>query len=103
MDAEVEAAPQAGSKARIFISYSRKDMAFADRLEGALKTRGFEPLIDRAEMRRPMFRAATQLESKQTIYLVDTAGTWAAAGHGAKQGRSCGPTRRQGILDFRKR
>ena len=38
------------SKARIFISYSRKDMAFADHLEAALKTRGFELLIDRAEI-----------------------------------------------------
>jgi TIR domain len=37
-------------KARIFISYSRKDMAFADRLETALKARGFEPLIDRIEI-----------------------------------------------------
>src|SRR5271168_4082786 len=36
--------------ARIFISYSRVDMAFADRLEAALKSRGFEPLIDRAEI-----------------------------------------------------
>ena len=38
------------SKARVFISYSRKDMGFADRLEAALKTRGFEPLIDRTEI-----------------------------------------------------
>jgi TIR domain len=38
------------SKARVFISYSRKDMAFAGRLEAALKARGFEPLIDRAEI-----------------------------------------------------
>jgi tetratricopeptide (TPR) repeat protein len=37
-------------KARIFISYSRKDIAFADRLATALKARGFEPLIDRAEI-----------------------------------------------------
>ena len=37
-------------KAKIFISYSRKDMIFADRLEAALKARGFEPLIDRAEI-----------------------------------------------------
>ena len=36
-------------KAKIFISYSRKDSAFADRLEAALKARGFEPLIDRTE------------------------------------------------------
>jgi tetratricopeptide (TPR) repeat protein len=39
-----------GSKARVFISYSRKDLAFADRLEAALEARGFEPLIDRAEI-----------------------------------------------------
>ena len=38
------------SKAKVFISYSRKDRAFADRLEAALKARGFEPLIDRAEI-----------------------------------------------------
>ena len=37
-------------KARIFISYSRKDMAFADRLEAGLRARGFEPLIDRTEI-----------------------------------------------------
>ena len=38
------------SKAKVFISYSRKDMAFADRLETALTARGFEPLIDRADI-----------------------------------------------------
>lgn len=37
-------------KTRVFISYSRKDMAFADRLEAALKVRGFEVLIDRQEI-----------------------------------------------------
>ena len=37
-------------EARVFISYSRKDMAFAERLEGALKTRGIKPLIDRSEI-----------------------------------------------------
>jgi tetratricopeptide (TPR) repeat protein len=48
---EAEAAPaQSQPKAKIFISYSRKDMAFADRLEAALKDRGFEPLIDRTEI-----------------------------------------------------
>jgi hypothetical protein len=36
--------------ARVFISYSRKDMAFAERLEAALKARGIEPLIDRSEI-----------------------------------------------------
>jgi WD40 repeat protein len=50
MDAKADSASEAKSKARIFISYSRKDMAFADRLEAALKARGFEPLIDREEI-----------------------------------------------------
>ncbi len=36
--------------ARIFISYSRKDMQFADKLDEALKGRGFETLIDREEI-----------------------------------------------------
>src|SRR5262245_8373708 len=38
------------SKAKVFISYSRKDMAFADRLEQALKTRGFESFVDRQDI-----------------------------------------------------
>jgi formylglycine-generating enzyme required for sulfatase activity len=50
MDAKVETTRAVEPKARVFISYSRKDMAFADRLEAALKTRGFEPLIDRTEI-----------------------------------------------------
>jgi hypothetical protein len=37
-------------KTRVFISYSRKDMDFADQLEASLKARGFEPLIDRTEI-----------------------------------------------------
>src|SRR5580693_5825408 len=41
---------RAEPKARIFISYSRKDLVFADRLEAALKVRGFEPQIDRTEI-----------------------------------------------------
>src|SRR5215468_5286581 len=45
---DLDAKPQA--KAKVFISYSRKDMAFADRLEAALKARGVEPLIDRSEI-----------------------------------------------------
>src|ERR1700686_2814611 len=36
-----------GTKTRVFISYARKDIAFADRLDTALRLRGFEPLIDR--------------------------------------------------------
>jgi formylglycine-generating enzyme required for sulfatase activity len=38
------------TKTKIFISYSRKDMTFADKLEAALKARGFEVLIDREEI-----------------------------------------------------
>jgi formylglycine-generating enzyme required for sulfatase activity len=38
------------TKTRVFISYSRKDMVFADKLEAALKERGFEVLIDRQEI-----------------------------------------------------
>jgi hypothetical protein len=38
------------SKAKVFISYSRKDIAFADRLDAGLKARGFEPLIDRSDI-----------------------------------------------------
>jgi formylglycine-generating enzyme required for sulfatase activity len=38
------------TKTRVFISYSRKDMAFADKLEAALTARGFEVLIDREEI-----------------------------------------------------
>ena len=50
MAADIEYAQSSEPKARIFISYSRKDMAFADKLEDALKARGFEPLIDRSEI-----------------------------------------------------
>jgi formylglycine-generating enzyme required for sulfatase activity len=50
MIADAEQAPKVEPSARIFISYSRKDMVFADRLEAALKARGFETLIDRTEI-----------------------------------------------------
>ena len=50
MIADSERPTGAEPKARIFISYSRKDMVFADRLEAALKARRFETLIDRAEI-----------------------------------------------------
>jgi hypothetical protein len=38
------------SKARIFISYSRNDLAFAERLDASLRERGFVPLIDRTDI-----------------------------------------------------
>src|SRR5258707_10175890 len=50
MIAKDEQLPETEPKARVFISYSRKDMAFADRLDEALKMRGFGPLIDRTEI-----------------------------------------------------
>ena len=44
MVAKSDETSDAAPTAKIFISYSRNDMAFADRLEAALKARGFEPL-----------------------------------------------------------
>ena len=41
---------QATAKAKIFISYSRRDLAFVDRLDAGLRAHGFEPLIDRGEI-----------------------------------------------------
>jgi len=50
MDVKTALEDEVSSKVRIFISYSRKDMTFADRLEAALKKRGYDPLIDRDEI-----------------------------------------------------
>jgi TIR domain len=50
MTAALEKAQEGQPKAEIFISYSRQDMAFVDRLEAALRARNFDPLIDRAEI-----------------------------------------------------
>jgi formylglycine-generating enzyme required for sulfatase activity len=50
MTADVAHVPDYQPKAKIFISYSRKDIAFADRLDVVLKARGFEVLIDRQEI-----------------------------------------------------
>jgi len=38
------------SKAKVFISYSRRDLQFADSVDAALKARGFDTLIDRTEI-----------------------------------------------------
>ncbi len=38
------------TKLKVFISYSRSDMAFADRLADALDARGFEVIIDRRSL-----------------------------------------------------
>lgn len=50
MAVNISRPPDGPHKAKIFISYSRKDIAFADRLEAALKLRAFEVLIDRTEI-----------------------------------------------------
>src|ERR1700726_2773399 len=50
MVAKSDETSETAPRARIFISYSRKDMPFADRLDAALKARDFEPLIDRTEI-----------------------------------------------------
>ena len=39
--------PERGDKLRIFISYSRDDMEFADQLEATLRLAGYLPTIDR--------------------------------------------------------
>lgn len=43
-------APGATPKLKVFISYSRRDMAFADRLVGALEARGIDVIIDRRDL-----------------------------------------------------
>jgi hypothetical protein len=39
-----------GVRIKVFISYLRRDMSFADRLQAALKAHSIEPLIDRSEI-----------------------------------------------------
>lgn len=41
------ASPETSSDATVFISYSRKDMGFVDRLDAALRARGIRTLVDR--------------------------------------------------------
>src|SRR5262245_10848178 len=47
---EGEASAGVSDKTRIFISYSRKDTAFADQLAMALDARGYEVLLDREDI-----------------------------------------------------
>jgi hypothetical protein len=46
--ASVEAA--AGSRAKVFISYSRKDLPFAQSLVEALTERGFDAFLDKTDI-----------------------------------------------------
>jgi len=50
MTADSEYSENAETKARIFVSYSRKDLAAADRLVSALKAAGFEAYLDRQDI-----------------------------------------------------
>lgn len=50
MDPGTDDEHDAEARANIFVSYSRKDGAFVDRLESALKARGFAPKIDRSDI-----------------------------------------------------
>jgi tetratricopeptide (TPR) repeat protein len=59
--------------AKVFVSYSRQDICFADRLEAALKARGFEPLIDRSEIyafEEWWSRVETLIASADTVVFV---------------------------------
>ncbi len=71
MDAKVQTTPQTLPQGRVFISYSRKDMAFVDRLEEALKMRNFEPIIDRAEI----YAFEDWWKAHQRIRLIERADT----------------------------
>ena len=48
MTVSSERARDSKLRTKIFISYSRRDLEFADRIAAALKARGFDTLIDRS-------------------------------------------------------
>ena len=41
------------AKLKVFVSYARRDLDFADRLVAALEARGIEVLIDSGQVDRP--------------------------------------------------
>lgn len=43
-------APAAGNRAKVFVSYSRTDTAFAQMLVGALSERGFDAFLDKTDI-----------------------------------------------------
>src|SRR5262245_7504297 len=49
-DQDLKKHPREAHKLRVFISYSRRDMAFADRLVSALESRDLEVMIDRRDL-----------------------------------------------------
>src|SRR6204780_3173615 len=53
MNQDVPAAPTAapaGDRAKVFVSYSRKDMAFAQMMVAALAERGFDAFLDKTDI-----------------------------------------------------
>ena len=48
--AEAPVAAMAGSRAKVFVSYSRTDLAFAQMLVGALAERGFDAFLDKTDI-----------------------------------------------------
>jgi WD40 repeat protein len=50
MTSEGAAGGAARAKAKVFLSYARKDIAFVDRLDAALTERGIDTLIDRTDI-----------------------------------------------------
>jgi hypothetical protein len=48
--AEIPRASTAERKTRVFISYSRKDSIFSNRLVDALNARGFEAYLDKKDI-----------------------------------------------------
>jgi hypothetical protein len=50
MAADTDIQRDVAVKAKTFLFYSRRDMAFVGRLEPALTANGFEPLIDRRDL-----------------------------------------------------
>ncbi len=50
MTIRVEPGQISAPKAKVFISYARKDLTFADQLAAALKNRGFQILMDRSDI-----------------------------------------------------
>jgi hypothetical protein len=43
---------ETGEEAKVFVSYSRQDMAFVDELDSALSARGIKTLIDRTDIEK---------------------------------------------------
>ncbi len=61
------------TRIRVFISYSRKDTSFADRLDVSLKTRGFDTWVDRRKLEGGQdFQDAIQgaIERSQVVVVI---------------------------------